>query len=96
METANTILEQLGGKRFLIMTGSKNLRGSDNSLVMDLTRNKISAQYLTITLEADDTYTMLFQSMRKMEIKTKAEVKGIYADTLQWMFTYQTGLDTKL
>ena len=96
MEVANTILQQLGGNKFTVMTGSKNYRGDDKSLTMNLTRNKLSAKFLTITLEGDDTYTMLFQSMRKFEIKTKAEIKGVYCDMLQAIFTEQTGLYTHL
>lgn len=96
MEIANTILHQLGGNKFTVMTGSKNYRGNSNSLTMDLTKNKLSAKYLTITLNGDDTYTMLFQSMRKFEIKTKAEIKGVYCDMLQSIFTQQTGLYTTL
>jgi len=96
MEVANTILQQLGGNKFLVMTGSKNLRAGKNKLVMDLTRNKLGAKFLTIELDAMDTYTMTFQSMRKWEIKTKAEIKGVYCDQLQSIFTQQTGLYTHL
>lgn len=94
METASTILSQLGGNKFLALTGSRNLRGSENSLVMDLSKNNLGAKFLTITLNGDDTYTMLFQSMRKLEIKVKSEIKGLYCDQLQSEFTNQTGLYT--
>ncbi len=96
MITANEILKQLGGNKFAAMTGSKNFRGDEKSLTMDLTRNKLAAKWLTVTLEADDTYTMTFQSFRKFEVKLKAEIKGVYADMLQSIFTEQTGLDTHL
>lgn len=96
MKVANEILSQLGGKRFTVLTGSKNYRGDENSLTMDLTRNKLGAKWLTITLDSDDTYTMTFQSMRKFEIKLKAELKGVYCDMLQSIFTEQTGLYTSM
>lgn len=96
MEVANTIIAQLGGNKFKVMTGSKNFRGDANSVTMDLTRNKLGAKWLTVRLEGDDTYTMIFQSFRKFEVKLKAEIKGIYCDMLQSIFTEQTGLYTSL
>ena len=96
MEVANEILRQLGGNKFKVMTGSKNFRGDANSVTMDLTRNKLGAKWLTVKLEGDDTYTMTFQSFRKFEVKLKAEIKGVYCDMLQSIFTEQTGLYTSL
>lgn len=40
LTVAKTILEQLGGSRFLALTGSRNLVGDDTSLTMRLARNK--------------------------------------------------------
>lgn len=93
MLVANTILDQLGGKQFIIMTGSKNFRGNENSLTMNLTRNKLGAKWLTITLEASDTYTMLFQSFsKKSGLVIKAEFDNVYDDMLRSIFEEQTGL----
>jgi len=36
MRVAKTILEQLGGNHFRMMTGAKNLAGDENSLSMRL------------------------------------------------------------
>lgn len=96
MKVANTILQQLGGNKFQVMTGSKNFKADQTSLTMDLTRNKLGAKWLTVTLEGDDTYTMKFQSFRKFEVKLKAEIKGVYCDMLQAIFTEQTGIYTSL
>ena len=97
MEVANEILRQLGGNKFLAMTGSKELVGGKNMLAMKLTRNAVKAQRLRITLEADDTYTMLFFSINKdLDLVPKAEVKGVYCDMLQGVFTEKTGLYTHL
>ena len=57
---ARTILEQLGGNKFLAMTGAKNLGFSKDSLSMHLPKNMSKANRLTIKLEWDDTYTMRF------------------------------------
>jgi len=99
MDYANIILQQLGGRQFLVMTGSKNLVKDDSrkSLTMKLTTNKAKAQYLTITLDASDTYSMEFVSVNKnFERKVKASYEGVYNDMLQDIFTSVTGLYTKM
>lgn len=97
MEIAKTILDQMGGNRFAVMTGSKQFVALQNGLKMKLTRNKANAQYLTITLNAMDTYDMQFFSIDKnFNIKIKQNVEGIYNDQLQRIFTQVTGLYTRL
>lgn len=65
-ETAETILQQLGGHKFTVMTGSKNYcYGTDDKtnpyLQMCLARNKSKANRLTITYDiGTDTYSMRF------------------------------------
>ena len=48
---AMEILKQLGGNKFLAMTGAKNLAYDDNSLNMKLPKNMSQANYLKITLK---------------------------------------------
>jgi len=96
MQVAKTILEQLGGNRFLIMTGSKNLIAKSNGLSMRLSRNKSGANYLNIELTPMDTYKMTFSSIRNFNITTKKELNDIYFDQLQEIFTDITGLYTRL
>ena len=45
---ANTILQQLGGHGFTVMTGSRNYINLGNGLQMSLARNKTSANRLKI------------------------------------------------
>lgn len=98
MEVANTILKQLGGNKFIAMTGSKNFLGGENSLTMTLTRNAAKAKYLKITLDPSDTYSMEFFSMKTktFEKVTKENFEGVYCDQLQDIFTSVTGLYTHL
>lgn len=97
MQVANTILQQLGGNKFLVMTGSKNLVGMENGLKMNLTRNKAKAKWLIVTLNSMDTYDMQFVSMDKSyNTVTKAKFEGVYSDMLQSIFTEATGLYTSL
>ena len=107
---AGTILEQLGGNRFLAFTGSKDLMAVDRGLQMSLVRNSSRANRLRITLNWDDTYTMKFYrhtngGLRIDHKKGTAEFKEpkdtdvkeyehIYFDQLQELFTETTGLYT--
>lgn len=122
MNTSNTqsepkvheiILQQLGGRKFLVMTGSKNLLyGKENNfLSMHLTRNKLGAQYLRITLTPMDVYKMEFsKTVRKYEtipgtnkkfcvdekLVIIKTIEPVYDDMLQELFTQETGLYTHL
>lgn len=99
---AKTILEQMGGRRFAVMTGCKDFIGLRNGLQMSLARNKTSANRLKVILDEDtDTYTMYFyrQSMTKhfdIKVKEIAKYEGVYFDMLQDIFTQVTGLYTRL
>jgi len=94
-----TILEQLGGNRFIAMTGAKNLIAHSDGLSLRFPQKK-GKNYLKITLNAWDTYDLTFSMIRnKKGIPTyteKAVIDDIYADQLQEVFTAQTGLYTSL
>ena len=49
---AKTILQQIGGRRFVAMTGSKDFTDMGNGLRMSLARNKTSANRLDIIYDA--------------------------------------------
>ena len=73
---AKTILEQIGGRRFAAMTGSKDFIDMGNGLRMSLARNKTSANRLDIIYDAGaDLYNMRFYrrtfSKKTFECKTK-------------------------
>ena len=105
---AEVILSQLGGNKFVAMTGSKNFISDKNTLRMDLVSNKSKANKLWITLQADDTYTMKFFKFTKGKLNTKTYewkeeqsvdirvANGVYFDMLQDIFTDVTGLYTHL
>jgi len=94
---AKEILNQLGGNKFIVMTGSKNFIDGGNYLSMKLSRNSANAQYLVITIEWSDTYKMEFFSLNKnYERIMKAEFSGVYNDQLQQIFTKVTGLYTRM
>ena len=95
-QIAATILTQLGGNKFVAMTGSKNFVAGENLLGMKLPRNNSGANYLRITLNSLDLYLMEFLSIRGVSIKTKATFENVYSDKLQENFTSATGLNTSL
>lgn len=99
---AQTILQQIGGHRFAVITGSKKFIDLGDGLRMNLSRNKTQANRLEINLDrSTDTYNMRFykQSVTKhFEVKIK-EIKSyemIYFDMLEDMFSEVTGLVTRL
>lgn len=99
---AKTILQQIGGKRFTTMTGSRDFIDMGNGLRMSLARNKTSANRLDIIYDAgSDLYNMRFYrktfSKKTFECKEKdiAVHEGIYFDMLEEMFTMVTGLYTR-
>ena len=97
MSIAKTILEQLGGNKFRVMTGAKNLMGIENGLVMKLGRNSSNSNYLKITLNMMDMYDMEFAKVTRMgEKKSVKEYSDVYNDMLTEIFESHTGMYTKL
>jgi len=108
MTVAQTILDQLGGSKFIVCTGSKNFTADGNTLKMKLAGNRSKANYLSITLNGLDLYDMSFNKIteakfnvktgkfRKYENKEITVLNGVMFDQLQSLFTSVTGLDTHL
>lgn len=93
---AKAILEQLGGRVFLAMTGAKNLIAGENYLSFLLpggggfTRHGIN--YVKVTLESSDTYTVAFSRIRGSKVATVAEHEDVYWDGLRKLVSDETGL----
>lgn len=97
MQAANTILEQLGGFRFIAMTGAKDLVGSDKSLQFRIGKGAINkATNVRITLDPSDLYTVEFFSIRGVNVKQISSHEFVPAENLCSTFTAQTGMDTHL
>lgn len=98
---AETILKQLGGNRFLAMTGAKQLMSDEKerSLTFKLPRGFASTGVVCMVIKLDDgdTYTVKAYDSKGLKscIATRV-VTGIYADSLRNLFTQMTGLDTHL
>lgn len=102
------ILEQLGGRRFIVMTGSKDFIGDKDTLRMSLARNSSGANRLEITLNGMDLYDMRFyrRAGGKFNPKTyeftpikEKDIKvyhDVWCDQLEELFREVTGLETRM
>lgn len=95
-KVAEIILKQLGGHRFLAMTGSYQLVAGKNLLGMKLRRNRSKANYLRITLNGKDLYDVQFISIRGTSMKVKSEFFDVYWNQLRQVFEEVTGFYTSL
>lgn len=100
MAVAKTILSQLGGNRFVLMTGSRGFVGGPDYLSFRIGKNKTSCNTVTITLNSLDLYDVRFsrtaKSKGRLTNKTQKEYENIYAECLPSVFTEYTGLYTFL
>ena len=98
MQVAQTILAQLGGRKFIAMTGSKDFIGSDTKLQFKVGKNPNKVTNYRITLDPSDTYTVesLKWNGRKLDMQTVSSHSDVYCDMLQSVFTDDTGLFTRL
>lgn len=97
-QIAQTILNQLGGHRFIVMTGAKNLLGSERALAFRLPSRfaKEGINVVRITLNDADLYEVDFQRWHGSAQRFGKRVEGVYADQLRAVFTAETGLDTSM
>lgn len=92
-QIANTIAQQLGGSKFIAMTGA-TFTGGENQLCVALGRSRA----VVITLDANDTYTVALHKPGRFTKagewkQTAPKIRsGVYCDNLQTIFTELTGL----
>ena len=96
--SAKEVLNQLGGNKFVAMTGAKNFVKDDSKrmIAFKIGKNCKGVNYVRITLNSMDTYDMEFISVRGGKLTVKSEANNIYNDQLQEVFTEHTGLYTRL
>lgn len=95
------MLAQLGGNRFIAMTGAKDFVSADNPqprlifrLPKSLTKSK--GTHFEISLTPDDTYTLVFFKFYNGVRRIISVERDIYCDMLRERFTHMTGLRTSL
>jgi len=90
-QIAETILMQLGGARFAAMTGANMFLADGSCLRFKLPRASQAIKHVRVGLTADDLYDVTFLSRTGRVV---AEHRGVYAESLQSIFTAETGLYT--
>lgn len=96
---AHEILQQLGGHKFICMTGAQYITYDSQATTPNLSfkiRDSRTVTHVTIKLDATDTYTIEFMKARGPKIKTVATKTGIYDTMLRDTFEEVTGLHTSL
>ncbi|MGU4699208.1 hypothetical protein K6L09_21295 [Burkholderia cepacia] len=109
---AETMIAQLGGKKFVAMTGAKDFlfgetEGNEPYLQFKIPTNfaKDNISIIRIVLNQMDTYDVQYLKMGKQRndfggfspiAEQVAMSEGIYCDMLQDDFKEKTGLDTNL
>lgn len=98
MTVATTILEQLGGPRFVHMTGARDLVGGRSELRFRLPARlaKDGVNVVRIVLTPMDVYTVETYRARGGKSTLVDTAEDIYAEDLQRVFTRMTGLVTRL
>ena len=101
LQVANTILAQLGGRRFIAMTGARDFIGGDNFITFSLPAGfaKEGINKIRITLDWTDTYIVEALKVlpgHELKFDTIKKLDYVYADDLEDIFTSVTGLDTHL
>ena len=96
-DIANTIYRQLGGNRFRVMTGAKNLTSHEFALSMKIGRNKTNANFMIVELNSMDLYDITFAKVTRMgEMKSVKTYDNVYNDMLVEIFESHTGMYTTL
>ena len=90
------VLRQLGGGRFIAMTGAKNFGTDGKSLTFKIGRNSKGVNFVRIKLTSMDLYDIEFLQVRAGKIKIKSKAKRVYADQLGKMFKKNTGMNVRL
>jgi len=98
LDVSRTILEQLGGRRFIAMTGARDLIGGTDYLMFRLPRGlaKNGINRVKITLDWTDTYIVEVMMLGPVACEIIEKSDFVYADALQETFKRLTGLDTHL
>jgi hypothetical protein len=89
---AKAILAQLGGERFVMMTGATSFIGSADSLTFKLRSNPKRVTPVRVILTPDGLYDMTFFRTGK----GPQSHDGIHREMLQEVFAANTGLYTAL
>lgn len=89
---AETIISQLGGRRFQVMTGAKDFVSSRFGVVFSI----CGGRKVRVLLADNDTYSMEVFRLRGVNLRQIASASDVYCENLGDVFTSLTGLETSL
>lgn len=99
-EVAATILTQLGGRKFIAMTGAKNflaLNDGEGGMRFNIPRFPgVKINLIEIVLNGSDLYDVKFSRVHGLTLKEISSHTDIYFDQLRDLFEKETGLRTSL
>ncbi len=98
LDVAHTILQQLGGRRFIAMTGAKNFTSSEVGLNFKIPSGTAhcNINLVSIVLKPNDTYTVTFMKTRGLDVAVVQEHDMVHCDQLEGLFVRTTGLLTRM
>ena len=94
MKISDSVLNSLGGNKFLAMTNALVLT-SNNTLTIKF---KGSQKYnvMIVELKKDDTYSVAFAKQRGIKYDQDKSIKGLFSEDLKNVFIENTGLKVNL
>lgn len=94
MSVATTILEQLGNRTFILLTGAKDLVSRPDGLGMRIGKNAKKVTHVRITLTDRDDYRVEFMrwNARATSMAILHTAESVYCDQLKDTFEAHTGL----
>lgn len=95
---ASTILKQLGGTRFVAMTGAKDFLVIENGLQFKLPNRfaKSGINCVRVVLTQKDLYNVEYGVVKNFEYEVVSSETDLYNDQLQDSFRRNTGLEVSL
>lgn len=89
---ANEIFKQLGGNKFVTMTGAKNLISGNDYLSFRIPKAKDGLNFVKIVLNQQDTYNIEFGKVYGATYRIVKTIDDIDVSNLKETFTENTGL----
>lgn len=92
------ILKQLGGQKFIVMTGARNFYAFNSGMGFKVsgTMTKKRINWIKIKLNSLDTYDIEFISCWGDKLKLVDKANGVYCDMLRGIIADRTGLALSL
>jgi hypothetical protein len=95
---AKTILQQIGGRRFIVMTGASGFTGHKDGLAFKLPSRFATdgINYIRIYLNPMDTYDLEFGKIWGKKYDQLKKIDGVYFEDLRRILSETTGLALSL